>query len=110
MRQALLIGLVLLFPFHSAQARTTRSSDPRVTTVAAPRGATDNPALAAKGDALTSQASSDTTWLYSTTFNGSPCNPQGWTSVDLTAQAETFWHARVMTWPSGWRLPPHRPR
>jgi hypothetical protein len=35
---------------------------------------------------------SETTVLLSSNFNGPSCNAQGWTSVDLTAQAGDFWH------------------
>lgn len=61
-------------------------------TIAAPSGATDNPAANEVRRGLARLAATDTTLLYSANFNGATCQTQGWTSADITAQEGDYWH------------------
>jgi hypothetical protein len=87
-----LLGILCLATPHSLHARNTGAANQLIRVIAPPRGATDNQRLVDHNSLLAAPAASDTTWLLSSNFNGSTCNPQGWTSVDITAQTGDFWH------------------
>jgi FlgD Ig-like domain len=94
MRQALCTGLALIFLFSTAaEARRDAAASKPLRTVARPAASTDNPRNTESLAELATLSASETTLLYSATFNsGQICNAQGWTSVDLTAQLGDFWH------------------
>jgi len=93
MRQALILGLILLFPIQPAHARDLKSANRPFTTIPKPPGLTDNIRNTESLRGLAALSPSETTVLYSAGFNvGQNCSAQGWTSVDLTAQLGTFWH------------------
>ena len=97
MRQTVLFTiLAFLFVITSdgaVQARTATDRVQPARTIAPPAGATDNPASVTTGAGLDARSVTDTTWIYSATFDaGGVCAAQGWTSVDLTAQNGTYWH------------------
>ena len=92
-RFAILTFLSIIASDGAVQARTATDRVEPVRMIAPPAGATDNPASVSKGTGLNALSVTDTTWLYSATFDaGSVCTAQGWTSVDLTAQTGTYWH------------------
>ena len=94
MRQALCFSFLILFLTTLSRPVDAKKTSPRdfQHTIAAPRGATDNPAANAPGRGFAALAANDTTWLYSANFNGQTCQTQGWTSSDLTAQSGDYWH------------------